>query len=72
MDENEDNFVLELTAPEHRIVMKDGKLEIDGIEYEDGYEDNGENPTYDLVREIWRLRRKVDHLSSDIAEERGG
>lgn len=69
MDENEDNFVLELSATEHTIVMKEGKLEIDGTEYED---DPHDTTTYDLVREIWRLRRKVDHLSSDIAEERGG
>lgn len=58
MVESEDNFVLELTAPEHTIVMKDGKLEIDDVDYE---YDPIEDVIYDLVREIWRLRNQLDH-----------
>lgn len=59
MDEDDNNFMLELTAPEHTIVMKEGKLEIDNVQYEE----DPENPTYDLVREIYRLQNLVDNLS---------
>lgn len=58
MDENNFNFTVE---SDHRsafhVVMRNGILIIDGVEYEDNIDD----PTYPMAREIARL-----HYASPI------
>ena len=56
MKEDENNFKFQLGI--WNVVMADGELEINDYGYQEEPEDD---PTYALVREIWRLRN--DHTS---------
>jgi len=48
---DKDNF--EIKVGEWTIIMIDGELEINGC----SYEENEDDPTYDLARELWRLSK---------------
>jgi hypothetical protein len=52
--EDENNFHIK-NLRGHEIGMDDGELIIDNVEIDEGYEDW----TYDLVREIWKLREEL-------------
>ena len=50
---DEDNF--EMVIGQWHITMTNGQLTINNCDYEESYDD----PTYDFVREIWRLKKDM-------------